>query len=269
METIKIIFVGDVVGKLGRKALAKVIPIWQAKYQPDDFIVNVENLAHGKGVTRATLDDLLVLGLHIFTGGNHIWSKGGVDQLLLDDKFTLVVPANDSRSSQVYGARVITIGGLKWLLVSLVGQVFMVDDQALITNPFQALDEILIRQEPNLAGVIVDFHAEATSEKVAFGWYADGRVAAVCGTHTHVPTADAKILPKGTAYITDVGMVGGVQTVLGVAKNIIVDRFSEQGKSSFDYPEVGEAEANAVLLTFDKKTGRAIGIERLYENVVI
>lgn len=268
-KSIKIIFIGDVVGKLGRRALAQIVPVWREKYQADEFIVNVENLAHGKGVTEATLAELKVLGLRIFTGGNHVWSKAGLDQLLQDKEITLVVPANDSRALPEHGARVITVANLKFLLVNLVGQVFMIDEQNLTTNPFQVVDEILTQKDPSVAGVLIDFHAEATSEKIAFGWYLDGRAVAVCGTHTHVPTADAKILPKGTAYITDIGMVGGVQTVLGVDKDVIVNRFSGNHKSSFEYPDVGEAEINAVLLTLNPETGQTIGIEHLHENVVI
>ncbi len=269
MKLIKLIFIGDVMGKLGRKALAKIVPKWREKYQPDEFIVNIENLAHGKGVTAATLEELLPLGLRIFTGGNHIWSKGGVNQLLVDKRFTLVVPANDSRVESGCGARVIEVGGNQLLLVNLVGQVFMTDPEVVVVNPFIALDEILRANDSKVKNIIVDFHAEATSEKVAFGWYADGRVTAVCGTHTHVPTADAKILPKGTAYVTDVGMVGGVETVLGVKKDIIVNRFSQQDKMSFDFPDAGPAEINAVLLEFNPATGRASHIERLQENVVL
>lgn len=268
-KPIKIIFIGDVVGKLGRRALAQIVSAWRKKYQVDEFIANVENLAHGKGVTEPTLAELQALGLHIFTGGNHVWSKAGVDLLLQNPDLTLVVPANDSRALPEAGARVITAGGVKFLLVNLVGQIFMVDEQVTTTNPFEAIDEILAHKDPSVVGVIIDFHAEATSEKIAFGWYLDGRATAVCGTHTHVPTADAKILPNHTAYITDVGMVGGVQTVLGVAKDVIVNRFAGNQKSSFEYPDAGEAEVNAVLLTIDGASGQAISIEHLHENVVI
>jgi metallophosphoesterase (TIGR00282 family) len=250
---------GDIVGRVGRRALAQAMPELTKEYQPDLIVANVENLAHGIGVTRKTLEEITALGIRCFTSGNHIWKKDEATQLLEDKSIPLLRPANYPPGLPGRGELVLTIGAKRLVVVNLQGRVFMKDD---VDDPFRAFDALWAKYEnESLAGFIVDFHAEATSEKVAFGWHVDGRATAVLGTHTHVPTADAWIMPKGTAYISDLGMVGPRHSVIGVDKDIIVRRFMTQLPLKHEIPETGEAIVNGAVVTLDPSTGRAISID--------
>ncbi|PIY96667.1 MAG: TIGR00282 family metallophosphoesterase [Candidatus Kerfeldbacteria bacterium CG_4_10_14_0_8_um_filter_42_10] len=264
---LKILFFGDIVGKIGRKAIRLAIPILKKRYGPDLIIANIENLAHGKGITEKTLNEVKESGIDIFTSGNHIFKREeGLD--LLANKDSLVIrPANYPEGTAGYGEKLVEIGTKKLLVINLIGRVFFEED---FDSPFKKLDEILeTHTKDDLSGIIIDFHAEATSEKVALGWYADGRVSAVLGTHTHIPTADAKILPKGTAYITDIGMVGPKESVLGVKKEIIIEKFLKDLPIIFDIPEEGIVQINAVLITIDTKTKKAKKIELIDQEISI
>ncbi len=206
----KIIFIGDVVGKAGRLAVAEALPQWKKEHQPDFIIANAENSAHGHGATPGTLDELQAAGVEAFTMGDHLTD----DHLKKLGDYPLVRLANLTGKHPGVGARVFeTALHKKVLVINLLGNAFIKRPS---DNFFNAADAILKEHDDaNLAAIFVDFHAEATSEKTALGFYLDGRVSAVVGTHTHVPTADTRILPKGTAYQSDVGMAGTLEGVLG------------------------------------------------------
>ena len=263
----KILFFGDIVGKIGRQAIKKVLPEMIKDYQPDLVIANVENLAHGTGVTKGTLAEMAEAGIDFFTSGNHIFKKPEADELLTAKDSVLLRPANYPPTVPGHGFKLVEVGSRSILVVNIIGRVFMKED---FDCPFRAIDEILAEvKRKNLAGIIVDFHAEATSEKVAFGWYVDGRVSAVLGTHTHVPTADAKILPQGTAYISDVGMVGAADSVIGDQKEPIIKSFLIQTSHPLEIPEEGEVEVDAVLLELDPKSQKAVKLTRVDRKVEV
>ncbi|MFA6272250.1 MAG: TIGR00282 family metallophosphoesterase [Patescibacteria group bacterium] len=263
-----VLFFGDVDGKIGRLAVGKILPSLKEQYKPDLVMANVENLAHGKSITKKTLQELLDYGIDFCTSGNHIFKRETGLAMLDDKNIPVIRPANYPDKTAGRGYQVIEVGTKKILVINLLGQVFI--DEYGVTNPFHALNEILgLYQNTELAGIIVDLHAETTSEKVAMGWHADGKVSAVLGTHTHVPTADAKILPEGTAYITDVGMVGAVESVLGVKKEIILNRFLHDDRERFDFPEEGLAQVNAVVVQIDSETRKATSIELINKQIDI
>jgi 2',3'-cyclic-nucleotide 2'-phosphodiesterase len=262
----KILFFGDIVGKLGRKAVAKALPGLREKYSPDFVIGNGENLAHGKGVTEKTLDEIYAAGVDFLTSGNHVTKKEGTEYLL-DREKRLIRPANYPPNVPGRGYEIVKIGNKKAIIINLVGRVFFQED---FDCPFRKLDELLeIREIKKSDLILVDFHAEATSEKVAFGWYADGRVTAIFGTHTHVPTADNWVLPKGSGYVTDVGRVAAKDSVLGVEKDLVIEKFLTQIQVRFERPEAGLVAVDAVLLTIDDKTNRAVKVERVDSEVRI
>jgi len=261
----KILFFGDIVGKPGREAIKKILPKWKKKYQPDIIIANGENLAHGKGITEKSLNEVLTVGIDLITSGDHIWDQKSVIELLEDKKIPLIRPANFPPETPGQGYRFIELRTKKILVINLIGRVFMREQY---DDPFRTADEILEQEAENADVVIVDWHAEATSEKVCLGWYLDGRVSAVLGTHTHIPTADARILPQGTAYISDVGMVGVRDSSLGVDKKIAIKKFLTQMHLRLEMAEGGPVEVNAILLKIDKK-GKADKIEKLQEIVDI
>lgn len=262
----KILFFGDIVGRAARVAVGEVLPQWRTDHQPDAIIGNVENLAHGKGVSKATLDELLSLGFTAFTSGDHIFSRPEAEGLLTNERYPLVRPANFPDGSPGRGSVRVSLGSRDLLVVNLIGQVFIQGDY---TSPFIAIDRIIAEEKAkgNLAGIIIDLHAEATSEKVAMGWYLDGRVTALLGTHTHIPTCDAWVMPKGTAYVSDVGMCGMRESVLGVKTELSLGRFLTGERIHFEPAEVGTVLVTAMLVTFDPATGQASAIERLTAQV--
>lgn len=273
----KILFIGDVVGKPGRKVLAQVLPQWKEKYQPDAVIVNVENLAHGKGVTPSTLAEVDALDVDCFTSGNHIFKKGDLSTECFEKYPKLIRPANfgDSLAGHGYyrfsknnpASPDASQGGQQYLIINLNGQVFMEKQfDGEVANPFLALDKLISEQSQKGDIIVVDFHAEATSEKVAMGIYANGRAAGVFGTHTHIPTADARVLNSGTAYITDVGMTGTRDSVLGVIAENALLRFLEKGKFVNEVEENGVLQINGVLVEIDNNQ-KAVKIEKLYQEI--
>jgi len=262
----KILFLGDIVGKGGRRAVAAALPDIKKTHTPDITIANAENVAHGVGLTRKTLQELRDAGIDAFTTGNHVWSKNEARELLSDTSSQLLRPDNYAEG-EGSGAKLISVGAYQLLLINLQGQVFMTDE---VKNPFNALDEILADPKAQKAhAIFIDFHAEATSEKVAFGWHADGRVSAVVGTHTHVPTADNRVLPGGTAFITDVGMCGAQNSVIGVDKDVILFNFTHEENKRHEIPESGTMIINAVVIEVDPKTKRGESIERVDQIVEI
>lgn len=264
-KEITLLFFGDIVGKPGRQALAQALPALKKQYQPDLTMANVENIAHGIGVTPKTLAECHQAGIDVFTSGNHIFKKNGTSEIFDNPNMPLVRPANYTEKMPGLGYRTISVGTSTILVINLNGQVFI---EEAFSNPFHAIDAILASTDMTaIAATVVDFHAEATSEKTAFGWYVDGRVSAVFGTHTHVPTADETILPKGTAYITDVGMVGLKESVIGVDKDIIINNFLSQERLAHDIPDHGRTIINGVLVTINTTSKRATKIIRVYKEI--
>ncbi|MDP3985803.1 MAG: TIGR00282 family metallophosphoesterase [bacterium] len=265
----KILFFGDVVGKIGRQALAQTLPDIKTQYKPDLTIANVENLAHGFGVTPATLEELRRIGVDFFTSGNHVFDNKSY-QAVLDDPALgalLIRPANYPPGTPGVGEKVVMVGEYKVLMVNLMGRVFFKQQ---FDDPFRMINEILERYAgETLHGIIVDFHAEATSEKTCFGLHVDGRVSAVLGTHTQVPTADGRVLANGTAYVTDVGPVAGRDGVIGFKKEGPLRGFLTQMPAHFEVLEEGAAEVNGVLITIDPQSRKATAFEKINKEVVI
>ena len=268
---LKILFFGDITGEPGRKAVKKVLPQLISDHQPDLILANVENLAHGKGVTIKTLEELIRAGVNGFTGGNHIFSKRDIgDEALVKHSNILVRPANIPDTYAGSSAVLIETKKGRVLIGNFMGQVFMEKQfHDPIESPFEKIIDWLNRnQQGQLAATIIDFHAEATSEKIAFGHFLDGKVSAVLGTHTHVPTADSKVLAGGTAYITDVGMCGAADSVLGVKKELSLERFLTKNHVAFDIPEDAlKAEVSYVMITVDEATAKATEIKAVHTVV--
>lgn len=260
----RILFFGDIVGRLGRQAIKKILPQWQKKYQPDLVLANGENLAHGMGITEKTLKEVLEAGIDLVTSGDHTWDQKETNALLEDKEIPLIRPANFPPGNPGQGYRLMEIRTKKILMINLIGRVFM---RQQYDCPFRKADEILEETGEEAEIIIVDWHAEATSEKVCLGWHLDGRVSAVLGTHTHISTADARILPQGTAYISDVGMVGVQDSSLGADKKLAIESFLKQIPFKLETAE-GPVEVNAVLVETGKQ-GRAEKIEKLQEIVAL
>ncbi|RJQ34002.1 YmdB family metallophosphoesterase [Candidatus Parcubacteria bacterium] len=258
----KIIFIGDISGVLGRQGVRQIIPEFKKKYSPDIFVGNIENLAHNKGVTLKTLAEVAEAGIEMFTGGNHIWKKYDIPTLAKETDYQISCPINDYRTPQKYRYQTREINGTKLIVINLAGRTFISFEDEPLSNPFLEIDKLL-EELPKNANIIIDMHAESTSDKRAMGFYLDGRVSAVFGTHTHVPTADAQILAHGTGYITDVGMTGAHDSVLGIKKEIIIEKFVSEGKIIHDLPRTGQIEINALLLEIDNKTHKTTHIELL------
>ncbi|OGB74232.1 hypothetical protein A2V68_00485 [candidate division Kazan bacterium RBG_13_50_9] len=257
----KILFIGDIDALSGRQAVAKLLPQMKGDRQIDLVIANAENL-DGLGAREVHIRQMQEAGVDIFTSGNHIWDDPDITPLIQKEDSPLLRPANYSVGTPGTGARLLSLSNSKKVLViNLMGRVFIPQS---FDHPFFKFDEIMEQfkgEEPDI--VFVDFHAEATSEKRAFGFYADGRATAVVGTHTHVPTADAQILPKGTAYITDVGMVGAKDSVLGLEKEAVIEFFKKEAsvKTLVGKMSPNEAEFSAVLIDIDDATDQAKSIE--------
>ncbi len=254
----KLLFVGDVVGKPGRRAVQELLPRLVDRHLADYVVVNVENLAGGFGVTPEVLGELADLPIDCFTTGNHVWDKKeGVE--LLDREPRLLRPANYPAGNPGGGLHVgETAGGVPVATINLEGRVFM----SALESPFLVADRLLAGLDKQVKVVFVDFHAEATSEKQALGFYLDGRVSAVVGTHTHVPTADERVLPKGTGFLTDVGMTGPYESIIGVRTDKVLKRFLLLTPASFEVAKK-DVRLAAVVVDVDETTGKARGLERL------
>jgi hypothetical protein len=253
----RVLMLGDVVGRPGRRAVAQLLPSLREELGIDLVIANGENAAGGRGLTLATAGELFAAGVDVLTSGNHIWDQKEVLPHL-DGELPILRPLNYPPGVPGHGYLVHE----GTLIVNLMGRVFMGSWDC----PFRAFDSLLQKVDPLPSKIIVDFHAEATSEKVAFGWYADGRTSAVLGSHTHVATADPRLLPKGTAYITDVGMVGPLDSVIGVRTQAVLERFLTQTPTAMPVAE-GTVIFNSVLVELDGLTGKAVSIARLDRRV--
>jgi len=255
---VRILFIGDIVGKPGRQAVSRGLHRLVDRHLVDLVIANGENAAGGFGITEETAKDLYGCGIHLLTSGNHIWDKK--DALdFIDREKNLLRPANYPQGVPGRGSGVVTTAaGIRIGVLNLEGRVFMNN----IECPFRTADRevALLRQETTV--ILVDFHAEATSEKIALGWYLDGRVSAVIGTHTHVQTADERLLPGGTAYISDAGMTGAFDSVIGVRKEEPIERFLTQLPVKFEVAK-NNLRLNGVVIEVDESSGTALGIERI------
>lgn len=263
---LKVLFFGDIIGRIGREGLKKILPKLKKKYQPDFILANGENLAHGIGLTEKTANEMFEAGVDFFTTGNHFLKKDDIRVMLAAKDTKIIRPANYPPGVVGQGEKLLEIGLKKVLMVNLVGRVFMGED---FDCPFRKFDEIFEKYKKEEAVIIVDFHAEATSEKIAFCHYLDSRAQAVLGTHTHVATADERILPGGTACISDVGMVGAADSVIGDQKEEVIKAFLTQLPFRMEIPEEGEVLINAVYLEIDCKARKAKKIERIKEIVRI
>ena len=252
----KLLFVGDVVGGIGRRTLAALLPGIRDSHQPDFVVVNGENAAGGVGITQKTARELLDMGADAITLGNHAFRHREVYDLL-DREERIVRPANYPKGSPGRGHTVVERDGTRLGVVTLSGLVFL----EAVRSPFADADAALAELRGRTDAVLVDVHAEATSEKVAMGWHLDGRVTACIGTHTHVPTADARVLPGGTAYITDVGMTGPRGGVIGVKRELALERFLSLTNVRFETSDE-DPWLNAVLIEAGAD-GRATSIEQL------
>src|SRR5437016_7613799 len=252
-----ILMVGDVYGEPGRQAVTKLLPRLRQEHAIDFAVVNVENAAGGFGVTAAIARQVLEAGADVMTSGNHIWDKREIVEYITKENL-LLRPANFPVGTPGVGHVTVKAGPHKVAVLNLMGRVFMLP----IDCPFQKADELVPELRKDTPIIIVDMHAEATSESQAMGWHLDGRVSAVVGTHRHVQTADERVLPQGTAYITDLGMTGPTDSVIGVDKDLALDRFISQMPNRFE-PAKGPVALHGALIKVDAETGRGLSIERL------
>lgn len=253
----KILFIGDIVGKPGRSAVRALLPRLTSLYKIDFVIANGENAAGGFGITEKTATELFSAGVHIITTGNHVWDKKDAVPYIAKEE-RILRPLNYPDGAPGFGVIEITAGNRrKAAVMNVSGRVFMNN----LECPFRAARREAGRLRESVRTIIVDFHAEATSEKIAIGYYLDGLVSAVIGTHTHVQTADEKILPGGTAYITDVGMTGPAESVIGIEKDQVIQKFLFHMPKKYDVAG-GKSVLSAVVVETDEE-GRATGIQRL------
>jgi metallophosphoesterase (TIGR00282 family) len=256
----KVLAIGDIIGKPGREAVVQLLPGLKKDLGPDLVVANGENTAGGIGITPVVADELFEAGIDVITSGNHVWAHKDITPYLESTRPLLrplnYPPDNPGRGWAVCGGAVV---------VNLLGRTYMNSYDC----PFRAMDKLLSELSPAQKVIIVDFHAEATSEKMAMGRYLDGRVSAVLGTHTHVATADAQLFPGGTAYITDIGMVGPKQSVIGDEPKAVIDRFLTQIPRRLSVAADKHVIFNAVAVEVDEASGNASGIERIYREAVV
>ena len=254
----KVLFIGDIVGKVGRSAVKALLPNLTDKYKIDLVIANGENIAGGFGLTEALVSEAFKMGIHIITTGNHVWDKKDfIDYISKDNR--VLRPINYPPGVPGYGSIIFNAPHrIKIAVLNISGRVFM----SSMDCPFRTAMAELEHLKKETKIIIIDFHAEATSEKIAFGYFIDGKVSAVIGTHTHVQTADEKILPNGTAYITDVGMTGPANSVIGIEVDQIINRFLTNMPMRFETAR-GEGILSAVVVEINNDTGKATGIQRL------
>lgn len=255
----KVLFIGDIIGEPGRKMVRAQLRGLIEKHAPDLVLANGENAAGGFGITPDIADELLFLGIDVLTSGNHVWDKKEIEPYL-EKKGRLIRPANYPEGNSGFGSVIVsTRSAGDAAVLNLEGRVFMSN----LDDPFRIAEREIEKLKKQTQVVIIDFHAEATSEKIALAWHLDGKASAVVGTHTHVQTADQRVLPNGTAFITDVGMTGPTDSVIGVRKEQAIARFLYQTPHRFEIPK-GPVHLDAVLIDIDSATGKANTIERIH-----
>ncbi len=254
----KVLFIGDIIGEPGRKIVRQNLKGLAEAHRPDVVIANGENAAGGFGITPEIADELFFMGIDVLTSGNHVWDKKEIEPYLAKQD-RLIRPANYPEGTIGYGSVVIsTERAGKAAVLNLEGRVFMSN----LDDPFRIAEREIEKLREETRVVIVDFHAEATSEKMALAWYLDGKASAVIGTHTHVQTADERVLPGGTAFLSDAGMTGPTDSVIGVKKEDAIARFLTQRPHKFEIPK-GPVHLDAVVIDIDEKSGKAKSIERI------
>lgn len=253
----QILFLGDIVGSPGREMVKEYLPLLKRKYRPDVVLANGENAAHGRGITENIAKELFEAGVHALTMGNHTWDNRDIFEWI-DREERLVRPANYPKGTPGRGLTYVKVQDTELAIINLQGRAFLPP----LDCPFETADRLVEQARKRTKYIFVDFHAEATSEKIAMGWHLDGKVSAVVGTHTHVQTADERILPKGTGYLTDVGMCGPQNGVLGMEKEAVLKKFLTQLPVRFEVA-TGPTQINAVCFTLDRGTGKTLKLERI------
>lgn len=252
-----LLVIGDIVGRPGRQAVRNLLPDLVRQYEIEFIIANAENASGGRGLTREVMQELLGAGIDVLTMGNHVWDNKEIFSFI-DDQPRLIRPANYPQPCPGQGYHIYQAGfNFKIAVINVSGRVFM----PALDCPFRTVDQILSGL-PEVDYIIIDMHAEATSEKQAFAYYFDGRVTAVLGTHTHVQTADERILPEGTAYITDLGMTGPIESVLGMDRQVVIEKFLTQRPIRFEVAK-GPSQLQGVVLELDEKTRKVANIKRI------
>ncbi|MCP3739174.1 TIGR00282 family metallophosphoesterase [Rossellomorea sp. BNER] len=256
-----ILFIGDVVGSLGREMITEYLPKLKAKYRPTLTIVNGENAASGRGITQKIYKGFLQDGANVVTMGNHTWDNKEIFEFIESSK-NIVRPANFPKGTPGKGLIFANMNGVEIAVINLQGRTFMPP----LDCPFEKAEELVNEAKKRTPFIFVDFHAEATSEKQAMGWFLDGKVTAVVGTHTHIQTADNRILPNGTAFIADVGMTGPYDEILGMTKEAVIKKFMTSLPVRFEVPKTGRKNLSGVHVEIDSKTGLAKNIDRILIN---
>jgi len=257
MMNLNLLVIGDIVGRPGRQAVRDLLPDLVRQYNIEFIIANAENASGGRGLTREVMQELLGAGIDVLTMGNHVWDNKEIFNFI-DDQPRIIRPANYPQPCPGQGYHVYQAGfNLKIAVINVSGRVYM----PALDCPFRTVDQILSNL-PDVDCIIIDIHAEATSEKQAFAYYFDGRATAVLGTHTHIQTADERILPEGTAYITDLGMTGPIESVLGMERQIVIQKFLTQRPVRFEVAK-GPSQLQGVVLELDEKTHKVTQIRRI------
>ncbi|MCX7714391.1 MAG: TIGR00282 family metallophosphoesterase [Clostridia bacterium] len=254
----KILCIGDIVGQTGRGMLYKCLPDMIKGKKIDVVIGNGENAAHGNGITKKVYEELCGIGINVITMGNHTWGNKEVIPLLHYNE-NIIRPANFDKSCPGKGSVIIYASGKKIGIINIIGRTYMMPSD----SPFAAVDAEIEKLKAETNIIFVDFHAEATSEKIAMGWYLDGRVSAVFGTHTHVQTADEVILTNGTGYITDLGMTGPIYSVLGMDRKVVISRFIDGMPQKFEIAE-GKGQFCGAVFDVDEGSGKCTNVERIW-----
>lgn len=256
----RILAIGDIVSRPGRKILKQFLPRIKRELQIDICIANGENAATGNGITHKITKELYSYGVDAITMGNHTFAKKQVNEFI-DSEECMVRPANYPSELPGKGSIMIYKGNMKVGIINLCGRIYL-ESKIEVACPFTVADEEIQKLKKYTNVIVVDFHAEATSEKVAMGWYLDGRVSAVFGTHTHVQTADERILPNGTGYITDIGMTGPYNSVLGIDKDVVIEKFITSNSAKFNIGD-GDMQLNGIYLEIDENNGKCTKIDRV------
>jgi 2',3'-cyclic-nucleotide 2'-phosphodiesterase len=253
-----VLTIGDIIGRPGRQAVEKLLPVLKKQYKTDLVIANGENVAGGVGLTKLTAEDLIKAGVDVITSGNHIWAQKDIIPCL-DSDMPIIRPMNYPPGLPGNGYIVFKN---KAVVVNLIGRTFIGNFDC----PFRAMDDLIERLSGQYKIIIIDFHAEATSEKMALGRYLEGRVSAVLGTHTHVGTIDVQILPRGTAYVTDIGMTGPLDSVIGDDADAVIERFLSMVPKRLSVGK-GKVMFTGILTEIDEASGKAVKIERITEEI--
>lgn len=266
----RILYIGDIMGKFGRRVVEQELPQIRSDYRPEIIIAQAENVTHGKGISRQHYDELKLLGIHGFTSGNHIYAREEITPLLDDPDHPITQPANYPAGTSGIKYKFLPTGSGDLLLVTLMGQIVGKDADVPADNPLHVIDAVLRdvgdgghSESSAHIGTLVNFHGDYSSEKVVIGQYLDGKATAVLGDHWHVPTADARVLPGRTAHISDVGMVGARNASLGIKTDVIVKRWRGDNQGSNELVEEGEYQFCGVVIDFDESTGHARDIQQI------